>query len=104
MTLDGGWGLIIATMIGVLMTWLGGLVVKHFSNNEEAADGAHSAVKELDKRVTALQIDQLEYKAYMAEHYAKIAQLERMESTIFAVMQRIEQKVDRLQENGARND
>jgi hypothetical protein len=89
MTFDGGWGYILSTCIGVALMWIGGLVTRHFDHSQDAADDAGKAVEELEKRF-------LEYKAHVAEHYVKVLTVERMETNIFAVMSRIEAKVDDL--------
>jgi hypothetical protein len=89
MTMDGGWGYILSTCIGIVLMWVGGLVTRHFDNSQEAADGADAKVEALEKKF-------LEYKAHVAEHYVKVPTMERMESNIFSVMSRIEAKVDEL--------
>ena len=37
MTLDGGWGLIISTIIGIVLVWIGNMAAKHFGNSEQAS-------------------------------------------------------------------
>lgn len=94
MSFDGGWGYILSTCIGVVLMWVGGLVSKHFDHSQDAADNAGEKVDLLEKEF-------LNYKAHVAEHYVKVPTMERMESNIFAVMSRIEAKVDEaLKERG----
>jgi hypothetical protein len=69
--------------------WIGGLVTKHFNKSEDSANEANIKVDALEKKF-------LEYKAHVAEYYPSRAAMERMESNIYVVMQRIESKVDEL--------
>lgn len=89
MTMDGGWGLIIATVVGVVLVWIGNLTVKHFDNSEDKADSAGD-------RVNALEKEFLKYQAHVAENYQKIETANRMEEKIFGVLARVEAKVDDL--------
>lgn len=98
MTLDSGWALIISTLIGVVLVWVGNLVGKHFGNNEATADEAHQKIEDIYRLITNLRTDFLEYQRHIAENYAKTAQVERMETGILSALQRLEQKIDRIQE------
>ena len=89
MTMDGGWGLIIATVIGVVLVWIGNIATKHFSNNEDAADAAHRRINELSDKVADIAMDQLRHQRYVAENYVKQPVFERLEA-----------KIDRLLERG----
>lgn len=101
MTLDGGWGLIIASVITVVLMWARDLVVGHFSNSKETGDDAHERIDALDKRVDEFEKDYLRSQTKIAETYARISGVERMETNIFAVLARLEQKIDDMKSAGA---
>jgi len=89
MTLDGGWGLIIATVVGVVLVWIGNLIAKHFGNSEDSADEAHVRINTLTDKVAELAMDQLRHQRHVAENYVKQSVFERLEA-----------KIDRLLERG----
>lgn len=101
MTLDGGWGLIIATVVGVVLVWVGTLVSGHFSNAKEKGEGAHERVDALISRVDEFERDYLRSQTKVAETYARISGVERMETNIFAVLARLEAKIDDMKQQGA---
>ena|SRR5271167_3789272 len=98
MTLDNGWALIIATVIGVVLVWGGQLVTKHWGNAEDGTNEAHHKIEDILKAIANLRSDFQRYQTHVAENYAKIPAIERMESNIFAAIARIEAKIDKLQE------
>lgn len=89
MTLDGGWGLIIATVVGVVLVWVGNLIAKHFDNSEDSAEKAHERIGDLGEKLSELAMDQLRHQQHVAETYVKQSTLERLEA-----------KIDRLLERG----
>jgi uncharacterized membrane-anchored protein YhcB (DUF1043 family) len=95
MTLDGGWALILATILGVVISGVGVLVWRHVDSAQSDADEAKENCSRLEK-------DLLSYKAHVAEHYCKMATAERTESKIFDVLERLENKVDKLYERSGR--
>jgi len=103
MTWDSGGAIILSTVIGVVLVWIGGMISKHFGNNEQTASEAHDKIDELDKRIVALDLAQRDFKTHVAEHYAKLAVIEKMEGAILAAMLRLEQKIDKMkdQHNGS---
>jgi hypothetical protein len=101
MTLDGGWGLIIATVVGVMLVWIGNLISGHFSNAKEKGDGAHERVDALNQRVDEFERDYLRSQTKAAETFARISGVERMETNIFAVLARLEAKIDDMKPQGA---
>lgn len=103
MTLDGGWGLIIATVVGVLLVWIGNLIGGHFNNSKEKGDGAHERIDLLVERGEQLERDFLKYQTIAANEFARLSGVERMETNIFAALNRLEQKVDKLQGRGNAN-
>jgi hypothetical protein len=103
MTLDNGWALIIATVIGVVLVWVGNLVGKHFDNTEGDNDQAHKKIEkifeliaETNKAIAAQQLESSKYQTHVAENYARITMVERLETNLFSVVTRLEQKVDEL--------
>lgn len=96
MTLDGGWGLIIATVVGVVLVWCGNIAAKHWGNSEDDTKAAHAHIEELFVLYRDLALQFQRYQTHVAESYAKIPALERMENNIYAAMARIEGKLDRL--------
>ena len=84
------WALIIATLVGVVLTWIGTLVSSHFTNVKGGADAAHSEVQ-------ALASEFLKFQIQVANEYAKISEVNRLEEGIIAVLTRLETKFDNLQ-------
>lgn len=101
MTLDGGWGLIIASVVTVVLMWIGNLVGGHFSNSKEKGEGAHDRIDGLESRVNEFEKDYLRSQTKVAETYARISGVERMETNIFAVLARLEAKIDDMKNAGA---
>ena len=94
MTLDGGWGLIIATALGVFMVWIGNLVQGHFGHSSNKGETAHAKIDALGERVDVNEKEFLRFQTHVAENYAKHAQMERLENNIFSALTRLEVKVD----------
>jgi hypothetical protein len=92
MTLDGGWGLIIAGLLCAVVTAAGALIWRHVDNAQKDAE---KAIEE----TMALNVNFLQFQTHVAETYARILGVERMETNIFAVMSRFETKLDKLLEN-----
>lgn len=88
MTMDGGWGLILATVIGVVLVWIGGMVAKHFGNSEQAADGAHTRINDLSDKLANLAMDLLKHQRYVSDNYVKISAFERLESKLDRALER----------------
>lgn len=89
MTWDSGGAIILSTVIGVVLVWIGGLVTKHFDNSHEVASSADQSVDKLEKEF-------LRYQAHVAEHYVKTTAFESMKRDMFGVIARLEEKLDRL--------
>lgn len=100
MTLDGAWGLIIATVVGVVLVWVGNMAGGLFNHSKEKGDGAHVRIDELTERVDVFEKESLRFHTHVAETYARVPGIERMENNIFAALNRLESKVDKLQERG----
>lgn len=94
MTLDGGWGLIIATIVGVVLVWVGNLASGHFGHATSKGDTAHARVDALAEQVDVNEKEFLRFQTHVAENYAKHAQMERLENNIFSALTRLEVKVD----------
>lgn len=98
MTLDGGWALIIS---GVLILFLSGVAVLVWRHVDNAQADADKALEE----TTATKMEFLRFQTHVAETYARLSGVERMETNIFAVMARFEAKLDTLLENrGTRHE
>ena len=97
MTWDSGGAIILSTVIGVVLVWIGGLVTKHFDNSHGVAASADERVDDLEKQF-------LKYQAYVAEHYVKTDSVDRIKRDIFSVIQRLEEKMDRLISSGGKHD
>lgn len=91
MTLDGGWALIFTTILGIVFTGLGSMIWRHVSAAQTDADSAREHSEHLKS-------DLLSYKAHVAENYVKVHTAERMETKIFTLLERLENKVDKLHE------
>lgn len=98
MTWDSGGAIILSSVLAVIMVWVGNLVSKHWGNTESDTNEAHEKIEELLNAVGNLRSDFQKYQTHVAENYAKIPAIERMESNIFAAIARIEHKIDKLQE------
>jgi hypothetical protein len=96
MTLDNGWALIISTVVGVFLMWIGALIGKHFSNGEHETEEAHAKIEALELRLTAQELAFAKYQTHVAENYPKNRVLEQMEAKLIAAMLRMEQKLDKL--------
>lgn len=99
MTLDGGWGLIIATVVGVVLVWLGNMAGKHFGNTEDDFETAREHIEELFTLHRDLALQFQRYQTHVAENYVKIPAMERMETNLYNAMSRIEVKIDRLKKD-----
>lgn len=100
MTWDSGGAILLGSFITVCLIWIGNLVVKHFTNNEDAAEGAHLRINALDERVDNFEREFLRSQTDNAKTYARISGVERMETSIFAVLTRLEEKIDNMRNAG----
>lgn len=103
MTLDGGLGLLIATIVGVVLVWLGNMVAGLFNHSKEKGDGAHERIDDIAERIDVNEKEFLRFQTHVAETYARVPGIERMENNIFAALNRLEAKVDKLQERNSAN-
>ncbi|SIO58434.1 hypothetical protein [Paraburkholderia phenazinium] len=103
MTLDGGWGLIIAGMLVLIVGAVGTLIWRHVDNAQKSASEAHEALARLAEKVHAQKEDSLRFETHVANTYARLLGVERMETNIFAVMARFETKLDTLLEYRSNN-
>lgn len=87
------WALVTSGVLVTVVTGVGILIWKHVDN------AAGNAIKALEG-LHLMQISGLEYQTHVAETYARLSGVERMESGVFAVLNRLEAKVDKLQERG----
>lgn len=101
MTWDSGGAILLGSFGTVVLIWLGNLVVKHFTNNEDSADDAHSRINKLSDRITDFEREFLRSQTEIAKTYARISGVERMETSIFAVLTRLEDKIDNIRGVGA---
>lgn len=101
MTWDSGGAIMLSSIITVILMWIGSLVSKHFGNTEQSSDKAHDRIAELAEVVEVHEREFLQYQKHVAETYARIASIERMESNIYASLLRLEAKMDKLQDRGA---
>ena len=98
MTWDSGGAIILSSVLAVIMVWIGNLVSKHWGNTESDTSEAHEKIEEILKAIASLRSDFQTYQTHVAENYAKIPEIHRMETNIFAAIARIEHKIDKLQE------
>jgi len=98
MTLDGGWALIIAGLLVLVLGGVGALIWRHVDNAQAAANAAHTAIDELTKDMHRQKEESLRFETHVANTYARLLGVERMETNIFAVMARFETKLDTLLE------
>lgn len=89
MTLDGGWALIIS---GVLVLFLTGVAILVWRHVDNAQADAKEAIAELHRVKEA----GMRFETHVAENYARLTGVERMETNLNAGMQRVEGKLDSL--------
>ncbi len=98
MTMDGGWALIISGVLVLILGGGGALIWRHVDNAQKKADAAHEALAELTKEMHRQKEESLRFETHVANTYARLLGVERMETNIFAVMARFETKLDTLLE------
>jgi len=99
MTLDGGWALIIAGVLVLVMGGAGALIWRHVDNAQDEGEEANKAVAAVSLALHAEQVERLKFERHVAETYARTSGVERMETNIFAVMNRFETKLDKVLES-----
>lgn len=88
MTLDGGWGLILATVIGVVLVWIGNMAAKHFGNSEKDTDDAHAKIASMAKDIATVAMDLLKHQRYVAENYVPKQAFDRIEAKLDRLIER----------------
>jgi hypothetical protein len=88
MSWDSGGAIILSTIIGVVLVWIGALVSKHFGNNEETADHAHARIATLAEKISEVAMDLLKHQRYVAENYVPKQAFERIESKLDRLIER----------------
>jgi hypothetical protein len=88
MTLDNGWSLIISTVIGVALVWIGQLVVKHWGNTEEDTSAAHERIAKLAEKISEVAMDLLKHQRYVAENYVPKQAFDRIEAKLDRLIER----------------
>jgi hypothetical protein len=88
MTLDGGWGYILSTVIGVVLAevfnfWRRASDQKHKSV-DDAAENAQTAADAASKKADELEKQFLRYQAHVAENYYPKGEQRDFERAIFA--------------------
>lgn len=101
MTLDGGWGLIIAGILCAIVTAAGALIWRHVDNAQKAADEAGEKSVKLLEELNAHKMEALRFEKHVAETYARITGVERMETNINNILARMEVKIDVLKDQRA---
>lgn len=103
MTLDGGWGYILSTVIGVVLAelfnhWRRHSDHKHGVSTEEAKR-AQSAAEVANRRIDDLERDFLRYQRSVAEKYHEKGDQRDFEHAVFAklddIMKLINTKADK---------
>ena len=89
MTLDGGWGYILSTVIGVVLAELLGWARRNSDHSKNATDDAHGRIDKFER-------DFLIYQKHVAEEYVKAQSVDQIRRDIFKVIERLERKVDQL--------
>ena len=88
MTLDGGWGLIIATVVGVVLVWIGNMAAKHWGNSESDTDEAHDRISKLAEKIAEVAMDLLKHQRYVAENYVPKQAFDRIEAKLDRLIER----------------
>lgn len=103
MTLDGGWALIISGVLVLIMGGVGVLIWRHVDNAQQAGDAAAEKVVKLLEELNAHKMEALRFEKHVAETYARITGVERMETNINNILARMEVKIDVLKDKGLFN-
>ncbi|MCX4155006.1 MULTISPECIES: hypothetical protein [Paraburkholderia] len=88
MTWDSGGAILLGSFGTVVMVWIGSLVVKHFSNNEDAAEEAHKRITDLTGKITEVAMDLLKHQRYVAETYVPKQAFDRIEAKLDRLIER----------------
>jgi hypothetical protein len=88
MTWDSGGAIILSTLIGVMLVWMGNLVSKHFGNNEQTADHAHERIAALAEKISEVAMDLLKHQRYVAENYVPKQAFDRIEAKLDRLIER----------------
>jgi hypothetical protein len=88
MTLDNGWALIIATVVGVVLVWIGQLVTKHWGNTEGETSEAHERIATLAEKISEVAMDLLKHQRYVAENYVPKQAFDRIEAKLDRLIER----------------
>src|SRR5580700_10479321 len=108
------WAGIIGSLVLAAVAGASALIWRHVDNAQkegegakERADAAHEEVQKVLGELHNEQVERLKFERHVAETYARTSGVERMETNIFAVMNRFETKLDKVLESsmqGLRHD
>ena len=83
------WALAISGILVIVLGGVGTLIWRHVDNAQEVADEALEKAHDVET-------DFLRYRVHVAENYVPRPALERMETSIYEVIARLEHKLDRV--------
>jgi len=96
MTLDGGWALIIAGILVLIVGGASALIWRHVDNAQNDANEARKEVIDLLKEMHRFKEESLRFETYVEKTFARVSGVERMETILSATMVRFETKLDSL--------
>lgn len=91
MTLDGGWGAIIASVVLVLLSGIGIVIWSHLENAQKDAQEALKLCREV-------RVELLEYKEKASEKFARDADLKGVLAEIFKKLDEIQKSLSNKQD------
>jgi hypothetical protein len=98
MTLDGGWALIISGVLVLVMGGVGTLIWRHVDNARDSGDEAQKSAAKVLEDLNFHKMESLRFQTHVAETYARITGVERMENNINNILARMEVKLDTLKD------
>lgn len=104
MTLDGGWGVIIATLAGIAFTAVIGLGVAHIKRLQDDIAKLREDLVMSYKHSQDSHIELLEFKAYVEREFVPAAEFKDLAKAIFEKLDGISDKLDtKADKAGSRN-
>lgn len=90
------WALIIATVLGVVLTVVSSITGKHFTNIQKSLDAAHSNVREATSAIGNLERKTMQFQIDVAKDYITNDRFEVVLREIKDELHRMADKLDKL--------
>lgn len=93
MTLDGGWALIIATIVGIVFTGMIGLGVAHITRLQADIAKLREDLVKSHEHAQDSHIELLEFKAYVEREFVPADEFKDLAKAIFEKLDNISEKL-----------